>query len=137
MSKYDNLLGLFEKNQENDLRLAGEAPYYVVRCQKRVLLTQKKWPKILYPNVIEKGACNDANIIHALNMFKISLDKENRYRNHFSLPDDQRELFEDLNDIDLRMSFKSFQPILDYKIIMLQAAGNDFQEDVYVYITKE
>ena len=41
-------------------------------------------------------------------MFKISLDKENRYRNHFSLPDDQRELFEDLNDIDLRMSFKSF-----------------------------
>ena len=41
------------------------------------------------------------NAIHAWNRFRTSLGKENWYRNHFSLPDEQREFFGDLFDIDL------------------------------------
>ena len=53
----------------------GEHPYYMVRCQKRVLPTHKMWLKIHYPNMSNK--CNPS-----WNRFKTSLDKEDWYRNH-------------------------------------------------------
>ena len=99
--KYDNVLCVFEKNQEDEMGRAGEHPYYVVRCQKRVLPTHKKWLKIRYPNITEKGLCDNVNAIHAWNRFRASLGKENWYRNRLSLPDEQREFFGNLFDIDL------------------------------------
>ena len=39
---YGNVLCVFEKNQEDEMGQAGEHPYYMVRCQKRVLPTHKK-----------------------------------------------------------------------------------------------
>ena len=92
---------VFEKNQEDELGRAGEHPYYMVRYQKRVLPTHKNWPKIRYPSITEKVVCDDGNAIHAWSRFRTSLGKENCYRNHFSLPDGQREIFGDLFDIDL------------------------------------
>ena len=59
------------------MRLAGEHPYYLVRFQKRVLLTHKKCLKLRYPNIIKKGVCNDKNTIHAWNMFRTSLGNKN------------------------------------------------------------
>ena len=46
--------------------------------------------------------CDDANAIHAWNWFKRRiLTKENYYRNHFTLPDDTVELFEDFFNIQI------------------------------------
>ena len=97
IGKYDNVLCVFEKNQEDEMGGAGEHPYYMVRRQKRLLPTHKKWIKIRYPNIIEKGICDDANAIHAWSRFRASMGKGN----HFSLPDEQREFFENLFNIDL------------------------------------
>ena len=66
-------------------------------------------------------------------MFKISPDKENRYRNHFSLPDDQRELFEDLNDIDLRSLLKVFSPSWTTKLSCCKRQAMIFKK-MYMYI---
>ena len=55
IGKYDNVLCVFEKNHEDETSRGGEHPYYVVRCQKKVLPTHKKWLKICYPNINEKG----------------------------------------------------------------------------------
>ena len=63
IGKYDNVLCVFEKNQEDEMGGVGEHPYYMVRRQKRLLPTHKKWIKIRYPNIIEKGICDDANAI--------------------------------------------------------------------------
>ena len=41
---------------------------------------------IFKSGLIEKGVCDNANVIHAWNRFKTSLGKENWYRNHLSLP---------------------------------------------------
>ena len=81
------MLCVFEKNKEDEMGRTGERYDYMVRCQRRVLPTHKKWLKIRYANIIEKGVCDDANAIHAWNRFRTSLVKENWYRSHFSLPD--------------------------------------------------
>ena len=41
IGKYGNVLCVFEKNKEGEMGRAGEHSYYKVRCQKRVLPTQK------------------------------------------------------------------------------------------------
>ena len=73
----------------------------MVRCQKGFLPTHKKRLKILFPNINEKAVCDDVNVAHAWNRSRACLDKQNCYRNHFSLPDEQRESFGNLFDIDL------------------------------------
>ena len=73
IAKYGNVLFVFEKNEEDELVWAGEHPYYMVRCQKRVFLTPRKWLKIRYANIDDKSVCDDANAIHAWDRFTISL----------------------------------------------------------------
>lgn len=52
----------------------------------------------------EQSVCDDANqFVYGTGSRPW---KENWYRNHFSLPDEQLQLFEDLFDIDLWMSVK-------------------------------
>ena len=84
----NSALCVFEKNKEDEIGQAGEHPYYMVIFQKRVLPTHKKWLKIRYPNITEKGVYDNANAIHTRNRFRTSLGRENWYRNHFSLPDE-------------------------------------------------
>ena len=96
----NSVLCVFEKNKEDEKCQASEHPYYMVRFQKRVLPTHKKWLKICYPNITEKGICDNAHAIHAQNRFRTRLGRENWYRNHFSLPDEQCEFFGDLFDVD-------------------------------------
>ena len=43
-------LGL-KNNEKDEMFWAGEHPYYIERCQKRVFPTHKKWLKIRYPNI--------------------------------------------------------------------------------------
>ena len=78
------------------------------KVSKMVSPTQKKWLKVPHPNIIEKGVCDDGNASHAWNRFSITLDIENLYRNHSSLPDEQRDFFGVLFDIDLWVSPKIF-----------------------------
>ena len=87
------------------------------RCQKGVLPTHKKWLKIQYPNIIEKGVCDNANVIHAWNRFRTSLGKENWYRNHFSLPNEHREFFEDFLILICERQLKFCSPFIDYKMV--------------------
>ena len=54
----------------------------VLKKQTRVMTNQH----IFKSGLIEKGVCDNANVIHAWNRFKTSLGKENWYRNHLSLP---------------------------------------------------
>ena len=54
IGKYGNVLCVFEKNQEDEIGRAGEHPYFMVLCQKRVLPTYKMWLKIRYPNITEQ-----------------------------------------------------------------------------------
>ena len=54
IGKYENVLYVVENYQEDEMSQTGEHPYYTVRCQKRVLLTQKIWLKICYPNMYNK-----------------------------------------------------------------------------------
>lgn len=62
--------------QEGEISWAEEHSYYMIRCQKKVLLTHKKRLKIRYQNAIEKGVYHDANAIHAWNRFRTSLGKK-------------------------------------------------------------
>ena len=53
--------------------------------------------------MIEKGRCEDPNAVHSWCSFKRDiLGKENYYKNHFSLPEQHREFFEDFFDIEIR-----------------------------------
>ena len=51
---------------------------------------------------IKEPEFEDANALHRWNRFKEDfLQKENYYRNHFSLPDDAIEFFEGIFEIDV------------------------------------
>lgn len=88
------------KNQDHQMTWLGKHFYYIVRCQKRLLPTHKKWLKICCRHIIKKGVCGDANATHAWNRFRTSMGKENLYRNHLCLPNEKRQFFENLFDID-------------------------------------
>lgn len=64
----------------------------MVTFQKKVFPTHANSPKICYRNITEQG---DPEYVQD------QLGKENWYRNHFILPDEQREFFGDSFDIDL------------------------------------
>ena len=52
--------------------------------------------------IVKEPECDDPNAVHCWNRFKTDiLTKQNYYRNHFSLPEEVQELFEDMFDIDM------------------------------------
>ena len=57
-----------------------------------------------------KDLCDNANVIYTENRLTACLGKENWYRNHFSLPDEQHEFFGDLFDIDYECHLKFCSP---------------------------
>ena len=80
----DTVLVVVEKNADEDTKEHKRATNfgkYMLRCQKHA-----KMPR-----------CDDGNAIHVWNRFKQRvLTKENYFRNHFRLPPDAEELFEDI-----------------------------------------
>ena len=99
----DTVLLAVEKNMPDEDGKPGQHPYYMIRCQKKCLNIQIKLLRLKYPNMIVKEPlCNDANSIHAWSRFKQDiLEKENYYLNHFSLPEESRELFEGMFGIEI------------------------------------
>ena len=99
----DTILVTIEKNQLHEEGKPAQHPYYMIRCQKKCLNAQIKILRIKYPNMIVKEpVCNDANSIHAWSRFKQDiLEKQNYYLNHFSLPEESRELFEGMFGIEI------------------------------------
>ena len=71
---------------------------YMLRCQKKQVDGKLRVLRAKYPNmVVLEPRCDDGNAIHVWNRFKQRvLTKENYYRNHFRLPPDAEELFEDM-----------------------------------------
>ena len=59
--------------------------FRLARCTQKADSGDDK-PTYFKSGLIEKGVCDNANVIHAWNRFKTSLGKENWYRNHLSLP---------------------------------------------------
>ena len=92
---YDTVLCFVEKNCPDEEGLAALYPYWVIRCQKKVLKVQKKLLKCRYPDMVEMGpVCEDANAIHCWNRFKKKwLGRTNWMGNQFILPDSAREEF--------------------------------------------
>ena len=97
------VLVVVEKNMPDEEVKPAQHPYYMIRCQKKCLNAQIKILRIKYPNMIVKEpVCNDANSIHAWSRFKQDiLKKQNYYLNHFSLPEESRELFEGMFGIEI------------------------------------
>ena len=63
--EYDNILIVFQKNKpvEDDIQKSRHA-FYMMRCQKKqkdILLARIKKE---YPNIVEKGRCEDPNAVH-------------------------------------------------------------------------
>ena len=51
---------------------------------------------------VKELKCEDGNPIHCWNRFKRDLlEKVNYYKNYFSLPEEHREFFKDLFDIEM------------------------------------
>jgi len=94
----DTVLVAIEKNQPDELH-----PFYMLRCQKMQVDRRLSVLRAKYPDMdVLEPECDDPNAIHAWNRFKHRiLTKENYYRNHFTLPDDTIELFEDLFNIQV------------------------------------
>ena len=91
---FDNVLCFIKKNSKE------AHSYYVIRCQYRQLQKYKKCLKLRYPNKTEAGRSADPNVIHRWNIFKHEvIEKPNYYKNHFSLPEEKRELLETILDV--------------------------------------
>ena len=96
----DTVLVVVEKNADEDTKehkRAKNFDKYMLRCQKKVdgrlSVLRAKYPNM----VVVEPRCDDGNAIHVWNRFKQRvLTKENYFRNHFRLPPDAEELFEDM-----------------------------------------
>ena len=99
----DNILCVVAKNNPDETGKPGRHPYYMIRCQKKALPKHLNILRDKYPNMIVKEPeCDDPNAVHCWNRFKTDiLTKHNYYRNHFSLPEEVRELFEGMFNIDM------------------------------------
>ena len=99
----DNILCVVQKNNLDETGKPGRHPYYMIRCQRLRLQKRINILRDKYPNMIVKEPeCDDPNAVHCWNRFKTDiLTKQNYYRNHFSLPEDVQELFEDMFDVDM------------------------------------
>ena len=82
---------------------SGEVyPYYVIQCQYTQIEKHKRWLKLRYTNMEVADKCDDPNAIHGWNRFKREvIKKPNRYRNHFSLTKEKRELLETTLDVTI------------------------------------
>ena len=99
----DNILCVVEKNNPDETGKPGRHSYYMIRSQKKALSKHLNILRDKYPNMIVKEPeCDDPNAVHCWNRFKTDiLTKQNYYRNHFSLPEEVQELFEDMFDVDM------------------------------------
>ena len=86
----DNVLSLIDKQCKNE-----HYKFYMIRCQYKNLNNHKKWLRKRYPNMIEKGESDDPNAVHRWHSFKKDFfSKENYYKNHFNITEENEELFE-------------------------------------------
>ena len=86
---FDNVLCFIIKNSKE------VHPYYIIRCQYRLLENYKRCLKLCYPNMEEAGRCDDPNAIHRWNVFKSEvIERPSYYKNHFSLTEEKPELLE-------------------------------------------
>ena len=97
----DTVLVVVEKNADEDTKehkRAKNFDKYMLRCQKKQVDGRLSVLRAKYPNmVVLEPRCDDGNAIHVWNRFKQRvLTKENYFRNHFRLPPDAEELFEDM-----------------------------------------
>ena len=99
----DNILCVVVKNNPDETGKPGRHPYYMIRCQKKALSKHLNILRDKYPlMIVKEPECDDPNAVHCWNRFKTDiLTKQNYYRNHFSLPEEVQELFEDMFDIDM------------------------------------
>ena len=99
----DTVFVAIEKNQSDEQGKAGQHPFYMLRCQKMQVNKSLSVLRAKYPEMeVLEPECDDANAIHAWNRFKRRiLTKKNYYRNHFTLPDETVEFFEDLLNVQL------------------------------------
>ena len=75
---FNNVLCFIKKNSQET------HPYYVIRCQYRLLEKYKKCLKFRYPNMEEAGRCEDPNAVHRWNIFKGEvIEKPNYYKKPF------------------------------------------------------
>ena len=98
---YDNVLVAFQKNKpiEDNIKKLRH-PFYMMRCQKRKQSKLTARLKKEYPDMIEKGVCEDPNALHRWCWFKEDvLGEEKYFKNHFTLDTDIQEEFEDLFQI--------------------------------------
>ena len=66
--------------------------------------THKKWLRVRYPNIIEKGVCDNGHASHAWNRFSTSLDIEKFVYKSLQFTEqchEQRGFFRVSLDIDL------------------------------------
>ena len=95
------VLVVAEKNAGEDTKEQKKAKNfdkYMLRCQKKQVDGRLSLLRAKYPNmVVLEPRCDDGNAIHVWNRFKQRvLTKKIYFRNHFRLPPDAEELFEDM-----------------------------------------
>ena len=97
IGKYDNILCAIDKNTPEE-----HHPYYMIRCmrmrlQKRINILRAKYPDM----IIKRPEYDAANAVICWVRFKQYIGRENYHRNHFSLDEDSRDVFEDTFDIQM------------------------------------
>jgi len=99
---FDTVLVAIEKNTETEAdEKARPFTNYMLRCQKKQVNERLSVLRVKYPDMLVlEPECDDPNAVHAWNRFKRGvLTRANYYRNHFNLPEEARELFEDVFSI--------------------------------------
>ena len=93
----NTLLQFVQKNKQQESR-TSRFRYYVIRCQQRALENRLNLLHNRYPNMrLLEPECYNANALHCWNRFKQeNLTRQDYYGNHFNVPKDIIELFEDL-----------------------------------------
>ena len=93
----DNILAAYVKNKPGE-----RLPYYMIRCQRRVLNQQIKILRIKYPDMEERGIYEDPNAVqHWVSFREEILGREQSYFNHFGLNGDRRDLFEGIFNLEM------------------------------------
>ena len=97
IGEHDNILCAIDKNIAEE-----HHPYYMIRCQrmrlqKRINILRAKYPDM----IIKRPEYDAANAVICWVRFKQYIGRENYHRNHFSLDEDSRDVFEDTFDIQM------------------------------------
>ena len=97
IGEHDNILCAIDKNTAEE-----HHPYYMIRCQrmrlqKRINILRAKYPDM----IIKRPEYDAANAVICWVRFKQYIGRENYHRNHFSLDEDSRDVFEDTFDIQM------------------------------------